>query len=491
MRSRTEMIALRERTQGSQFSWLYGELRTAILNGRLAAGSRVPSTRRLAGAYHVARGTVVAVFEQLLSEGYVTSAGGSGTYVAESLPDIWFRASTPRVRIEGDGASCNPLSQRGTRIASNKYRWLQPSPGEPRPFRAHYPGIDAQSLVTWKRLSGRVALSDRALASPDGGFGYRPLREALAEHLARVRGFRCSFEQVMIVASVQQSLDLAARLLTDPGDAALLEDPGYPGARLVFEANGLDVRPLPVDHDGADIRSVGPDADRARLVYVTPTHQCPLGVTMSVRRRLELLAWASRCDAWILEDDYDSEYRFAGRPIAALAGLDEYERVIHSGALSKLLFPGLRLAYVVVPPSLIDAFAAARVTIDRYPPIQAQLVLHEFMAAGHFDRHLRRMRELYAERLRAFTELMDHYVGDYLKIAPTTTGLQTIGWLRSDRPDREVAKAAFDNGVEAIHLSRYRLARPTPPGLHLGFGAFDHDQLRDGAIRLRATFTAN
>jgi len=476
------MIALREQTEGSRFVWLYGELRSAILSGRLAPGSRVPSTRQLADAYRVARGTVVSVFEQLLSEGYVTCTTGSGTYVADSLPDDWFRASVPRTRATSVSASDGALSRRGRRLA--RHRWML-STGPPRPFRAHHPEIDPQMLAVWKRLCGRVGAGDAALAATGSPLGYEPLREALAEHLGRVRGLPCSPEQVIVVASTHQSLDLAARLLTDPGDAVLVEDPGYPGAWSMFEINGLLLRPLPVDADGADIGRTGPDAESARMAYVTPAHQFPLGVAMSVRRRLELLSWASRKDAWIVEDDYDGEYRFTSRPIAALAGLDEHERVIYTGTLNKALFPTLRMAYVVVPRSLAEAFGAARATMDRCPPMGGQLVLNEFIREGHFERHLRRMRALYEERLHAFSELIDGYLSEDLELMPTTTGLQTVCWLRQEQPDREVARAALRSGVEVFPMSGYRLKHPIRSGLHCGFGAFDRDQMLDGVKRLR------
>jgi len=482
VKPRTSMIALRERTEGSRFVWLYGELRSAILSGRLAPGSRVPSTRQLAEAYNVARGTVVSVFEQLLSEGYVTCTTGSGTYVADSLPDDWFRASIPRTRPVSSAASDVSLSARGRRLA--RHRWLL-STAAPRPFRAHHPEVDAQTLAIWKRLCGRVGAGDGDLAVTGNAFGYLPLRAVLAEHLGRVRGLPCEPEQVIILASTHQSIDLAARLLTDHGDEVLVEDPGYPGAWSMFEVNGLVLRALPVDADGADIGRAEMHAERARIAYVTPAHQFPLGVAMSVKRRLELLAWASRRDSWIVEDDYDGEYRFTSRPIAALAGLDEHERVLYTGTLNKVLFPALRLAYMVVPASLAEAFAAARATVDRCPPIAQQLVLCEFIREGHFDRHLRRMRTLYEERLHTFSELIDRDLSDELELAPTTTGLQTVCWLRNGRSDREVARAAWNNGVEVFPISRYRLEHPLRSGLHCGFGAFDRPQMLDGIRRLR------
>jgi GntR family transcriptional regulator/MocR family aminotransferase len=479
------MIALREQRDGSRFAWLYGELRSAILDGRLAPGSRVPSTRQLAAAYDVARGTVVAVFEQLHSEGYVTTTAGSGTRVAESLPDDWFRASVPRIARSGDATPSCSLSVRGERLVRRS--WLRGWQTPPRPFRLHQPAFDERTLATWRRISSRAALDDPKTALTGHPFGYRPLREATAEHLGRARGFSCSADRVMILPSTQISLELAARLLADPGEVALVEDPGYTGAAYVFEANDLVVRSLPVDESGANIEAVRPD-ESARLAYVTPAHQFPLGITMSARRRLALLSWASRNDAWIVEDDYDGEYRFSGRPIAALAGLDAHERVIHVGTFSKVLFPALRIAYMVVPDSLVDAFAAVRVAFDGFPPIQNQLVLHRFLADGHFERHLRRMRSLYAERLATFTELVEQNLGDELEIEPSTTGLQAIGRLRTQVSDDAIARRAYALGVDVVPMSRYGFEWPVPAGLHFGFGGFDADATRDGIARLVEAF---
>jgi GntR family transcriptional regulator/MocR family aminotransferase len=478
------MIALHEQRNGSRLAWLYGEIRAAILDGRLAPGSRVPSTRQLAAAYQVARGTVVAAFEQLLAEGYLTSAVGSGTHVAEALPDDWFRASAPRAPRFGSAAESGSLSRRGERLVANS--WLRGWQTAPRPFRLHQPDFDDQTLAIWRRICARATLEDAKLALGGHPFGYAPLREATAEHLGRVRGFPCSADRVMILPSTQVSLDLAARLLADPGDSVLVEDPGYAGAGYVFEANDLVVEALPVDENGADINAVA--ASSARLAYVTPAHQFPLGVTMSPHRRLALLSWASRHDAWIVEDDYDGEYRFSGRPIAALAGLDDHERVLHVGTFSKVLFPALRIAYMVVPESLVDAFAAVRIAFDGFPPIHNQLVLHRFIADGHFDRHLRRMRSLYSERLGLFTDLVETHLADELEIEPTTTGLQTIGWLRSARSDREVARRAHALGVDVTPMSRYGAQHRARNGLHLGFGGFDAPATREGIDRLVEAF---
>jgi GntR family transcriptional regulator/MocR family aminotransferase len=479
------MIALREQRDGSRFAWLYGELRSAILDGRLAPGSRVPSTRQLAAAYDVARGTVVAVFEQLLSEGYLTSLAGSGTHVAESLPDDWFRASVPRIARTVDAAPRGSLSLRGERLVRRS--WLRGWQTPPRPFRLHQPAFDERTLATWRRISSRAALEDVRSALTGHPFGYWPLREATAEHLGRARGFSCSAERVMILPSTHIALELAARLLADPGDVALVEDPGYTGAAYVLEANDLAVRSLPVDENGANIDAVR-GGGNVRLAYVTPAHQFPLGMTMSARRRLALLSWASHNDAWIVEDDYDGEYRFSGRPIAALAGLDEHERVIHVGTFSKVLFPALRISYMVVPESLVDAFAAVRVAFDGFPPIQNQLVLHRFLADGHFDRHLRRMRALYAERLATFTQLIEQSLGDELEIEPSTTGLQAIGRLRSRVSDDAVARRAHALGVDVVPMSRYGFEWPAHAGLHFGFGGFDADATREGIARLAEAF---
>ena len=479
---RSDVIPLADRPTGSRFTWLYTQLRTAVLQGRLAPGSRMPSTRSLAATYGIARGTVVEVFEQLSAEGYLHGKSGSGTFVATSLPDEWTRVSAgPSVPILRRAMPRPTLSERGQILCASE----EFVPGSrPRAFQAHRPAVDRTTVALWQRISSRRRVRDLAYFSHNDRRGYRPLRAAVADYLRRVRGVRCDENRVLIFSGVQPALDLTTRLLADPGDAALIEDPGYSGIRAICRANGLHVRSLPVDAEGADIEAVESN-DAARLAYVTPAHQFPLGMALSVRRRLALLTWASRGGGYIFEDDYDGEYRFAGRPIAALQGLDENQCVIYSGTFNKVLFPSLRLSYLVVPDHLVDAFASARSTIDRYPALAPQMVLCDFITEGHFARHLRRMRELYAERLAFFQQIVERSLGDELELDPVSTGLQVVAWLRSGRCDATLARAASARDVEVLPLSATRMQRPLRDGLVLGFAGFERAETLRGVDGLR------
>jgi GntR family transcriptional regulator / MocR family aminotransferase len=312
--------------------------------------------------------------------------------------------------------------------------------------------------------------------------GYRPLREAIADYLRTSRGVRCSFEQVVIVSGVQEALDLTVRLFLNPGDRLCMENPGYIGASCVFEAFGAQVVPVPVDDGGMvlDNRSVR----GARLIYVTPGHQFPLGITMSLPRRLHLLELAEKSDALIFEDDYDSEYRYSGRPMPALQGLDRKGRVLYAGTFGKTLFPSLRLGYLVVPTDLVSVFQSAKAVTNRHAPLLDQVVLCDFISEGHFGRHLRRMREVYSERLSVLLESARQKLDGLLEVSNIEAGLQTVGWLDAGIDDEAAAKAAAARQVEVVPLSRYDRDQPKRKGLLLGFAASVPNEIRRGVREL-------
>ena len=463
---------------------LYDALRKAILEGRLEAGARLPSSRELARQLGVARGTVVAVFEQCISEGYLATRTGSGTFVAAELPDAWFKAR----RAPAAGP-------RVARAEPHLSRWARSLDGSPfptgplrasRPFRAHIPDVGAFPRGEWARLVARRARqSSASLLTDIDPHGYRPLREALADRLRLARGVVCSTEQVIITPSVQQALDLAARLVLDPGDRAWIEDPAYVGARASLEAAGAAVVPIPVDDRGLDVAHGIACAPDARLAYVTPAHQAPLGVTLSLERRLMLLDWARRRGAWIFEDDYDSEFRYEGRPLPALQGIDRAGVVLHAGSFSKTLFPSLRLAYVIVPDALLDRFVAAKTIVDRFTPPFAQAVLADFLVEGHFGRHLRRMRELYAERRAALLDALASELGDGLEVIGANAGLDVSAWLPSGVDDRAAVRALEGASIEAFALSMQAINPPARGGVLLGFAAFSPARLRRSAASMR------
>lgn len=464
---------------------LYGQLRGAILERRLAPGLRLPSTRALAAELGVSRNTVLAAFEQLAAEGYLAGRTGSGTTVAGELPEEGLRLQERHRRREAPAAP-PALSRRGTALSAIA---LEPVPDARRPaaFRVGLPALDAFPLPLWARLNARQWRRGGAgLLGYGEPAGYGPLRQAIAAYLGAARGVRCDAGQVILVAGSMQAIDLAARLLLDPGDEVWMEDPGFLAARAVFIGAGARLVPVPVDGEGLDVRAGLAAAGQARLAYVSPSHQFPLGVTMSLPRRLALLEWAARTGAWVLEDDYDSEYRYAGRPLAALQGLDHARRVIYVGTFSEVLFPALRLGYMVVPRELADRFVTARALADRHSPLIEQAVLADFMAEGHFARHIRRMRLRYRENLAVLLEAVGSLPAGTLEIASEPAGMHLVGWLPPGVDDETVCRRLAEAGVEALPLSRYALSPLPRGGLVLGYAGATHREIRLGVRRMKA-----
>jgi GntR family transcriptional regulator/MocR family aminotransferase len=462
--------------------WLYDALRAAILDGRLGPGLRLPATRDLARQYQLSRGTVVLAFEQLQAEGYVRGKTGSGTYVNDVLPDtllgIGAGSRPPRGKRTAGGASI-----RLSGVARRTEPWPSAPPRYIRAFRANQPALDLVPTGLWAQVAGRrlrAVTTQLLMGCP--ALGYTPLREAIADYLASARGVRCTASQVCIVSGVQDALDLAARLLLDPGDRVAMEDPGYSGAALAFRALGARVVGLPLDAEGV---TLPPRLLRdVRMLYITPAHQFPLGVTMSLARRLALLAWAHAANAVILEDDYDSEFRYSGAPVPALQGLDQDDRVLFAGSFSKVLFPGLRLGYLVVPESLVERIETMLSVSRRHGPVLEQAILTDFIADGHFGRHIRRMREIYAQRLGVLLEEGRRHLDGLLTISDVEAGLQTVGWLADGLHAEAVTAAAARRDVQVVPISEYAVARPPREGLQLGFAAVDEVELKRGVREL-------
>jgi len=463
---------------------LYERLRRAILTGNLGPGSKLPSTRGMAIELAIARNTVMAAYEQLLAEGYLEGEPGSGTYVSKALPEHLLNAALPARLVAAAPGRSPKLSRRGAALAAIRHPF-NPEPSTARAFRLGSPALDAFPFELWARLTARHWRSKPGHLWGHGDpAGHRPLREAIAAYLATSRGVRCNASQVIIVSGSQQGLDLAARVLLDPGDSVWIEDPGYRGARGAFLAAGVRLIPVPVDIEGMNFSSVADKGKRVRLACITPAHQYPLGITMSMARRLALLEWANRANAWILEDDYNSEYRYAGRPLAALQGIDSQERVIYLGTFSKVFFPSLRLGYLVVPRSLIDPFVRARALCDGHPPTVTQAVLAEFLTEGHFARHLRRMRNLYAERQETFVRAACRDLKGLLEVPSCDGGMHLIGWLEQGIDDRAVARRVKVGGIVTMPLSSLASRPLTRGGLLLGYTAIDARAIREGVRRL-------
>jgi GntR family transcriptional regulator / MocR family aminotransferase len=470
---------------------LYEGLREAILTRRLAPGMRLPSTRTLASELGLSRYTVVDAFRQLSAEGYLEGQVGAGTCVARTLPDDLLRPVLP--------ASSAAVPMRERRLRSQRsdgqmalgrpiLATRRDQPRHSQPFQVGVPALEAFPGDRWGRLVARHA---RAMPVSMRGYqdpaGYAPLRRAIASYLATARGVHCTAEQIIVVNGSQQGIALTAQVLLNPGEAVWMEDPGYPGAKGALLGAGARLIPVPIDAEGLDVeagKALGPEA---RLAFVTPSHQCPLGVTMSLNRRLALLAWASEAGAWVIEDDYDSEYRYSARPLAALQGLDTAGRVIYAGTFSKVLFPALRVGYLVVPRDLLEAFAAARLFADMHPPLLEQMVLAEFMLEGHFARHIRRTRLLYAERQAALLEAA-RPLSHWLDVRAAEAGMHLLGWLPGGSDDQAIAQLAARHQVITYPLSHFCIEPSEQRALLLGYASVPIPAIREGVRRLATAF---
>ncbi len=476
-------IALDHAAPEPLYRQLYQCLRDAILTAQSPPGTPIPSSRELARELGIARNTVLTAIEQLRAEGYLQGERGSGTYVNDVLPEDLSRARAIAGPVGRRGAIRYRLSARATRLTATRLPQLPA--GLPKPFRPAVPALDAFPFKLWAGLvQRRWKQRPTELLGFGDPIGYLPLRRAVASYLSGARAVQCEAEQVIIVSGAQQALDITARVLIDPGDAVWMEEPGYPGAREAFAAAGARIIPVPVDSAGINIQMGITRCAAARLAYVTPSRQFPLGVTLTLARRLELLHWSRRAHAGLVEDDYDSEYRYSSRPIASLQGLDRDGRVIYVGTFSKVLFPSLRLGYLIAPAALVDTFTAARIIAAGQPPLIEQAVLAEFITEGHFGRHLRRMRTLYEERRGIlFTEVRRVLAG-FLDLAAAEAGLDVIGWLPPGVDDHQAAARAAAVGVETAPLSMFRRKPGKQGGLLLGFAAFAPHDIRSGVERL-------
>ena len=469
-----------ERDNGTPiFRQIYLQIRAAILSLTLAPGTKLPSTRALAARLRVARASVVSAYEQLLAEGYLAGKVGSGTYISTDLPEPLERRPAARASAPARGPRLPAPALRLERFTQST------GESETRPFAMGRCRLDAYTERAWRTLTQRTL---RTLGAIHLGYtdarGLPELREALCEYLRAARAVRCEPEQVVVTAGTQQGVDLAIRVLFERGDEAWVEDPGYPPSRLALDAAGVRTRPVPVDGQGLDVAAGRRAAPRARAAFVTPSNHYPLGAVLSMPRRLELLAWAREHGAWIVEDDFDSEFRYSGRPLASLQGLDDGERVIYVGTFNKVLFPGLRLGFVVVPRPLLRAVVTARHLSDRHPPSLTQSVAAEFMRQGHFTTHLRRMRQLYREQRDTLVRELDRRAGADLEVEAPDHGMHVVAYLRHGRPDVAVERAAAARGVIARAISPLYIAARPRSGLLLGFTGFAPEAIAPAVARL-------
>jgi GntR family transcriptional regulator/MocR family aminotransferase len=465
---------------------VYNAVRRAILDGVLDPGARLPSSRALADDLRVSRTTTLLAYEQLLAEEYVETRRGSGTFVTVELPDDLPQQASPRHLLRTKHPQ---LSRRGAELAAipGPARRIR---GPLRAFRLGAPALDRFPLRLWSQLVSR-RMRSMSLGQLDYGesAGCVDLRRAIAEHVRAARGTNCIADQVFVVAGAQRGLQMICSMLLDPGDRVWLEDPGYPGARSALAQAGARIVPVRVDGQGLDVAAGTRYAPNARLAYVTPSNQFPLAVPMSLMRRLALLKWATNAGAWIVEDDYDSEFRYATRPLPCLHGLDADGRVIYVGTYAKSIFPAMRLGFVIVPVDLVQKVQAIRRATDFHPAMLEQMALADFIRDGHYATHLRRMRSIYRERLEALEAAATEFCGGALRLRPIHTGLHAVADL-DGVDDERVCEEARERGIEVAPLRMYYIGRRTTNGLLLGFASTPPETLRRGMERLAAAIDA-
>jgi GntR family transcriptional regulator / MocR family aminotransferase len=475
------MIAVERRSETPLYRQIYDALRAMILDRRLESGQQLPSTRSLADELGISRIPVLDAYSQLLAEGYIESRSGAGTFVKLSLSDQFasVRSAAPHVAKE---AADEEISQFAKLLPFERTAWF-PSSGA---FSVGQIAYDHFPFRLWSDMVTRHARRVRArslnYADP---LGLEEFREAIAGYLRSARAVRCEASQIMIVNGSQHALDLTARVVLDPSSSAWVEEPGYQLLRHTLLLSGCRLVPVPVDSEGLDV-TAGINLGRtARAAFVTPSHQYPLGATMSPARRLQLLEWAHRQHAWIVEDDYDSEYRYECMPVASLQGLDPGSRVIYIGTFSKTLFPSLRLGYIVIPGALMTHFLAVRQANDLFPSPLHQAVLTDFIQAGHFARHVRKTRQLYAERCKALTQSLKAELGTEFEVFGAEAGMHLVVTLPPGCSDREIAAYAARKGLWLWPLSGAYLGPPQHQGFILGFGGTKADGMPSQVRRLR------
>lgn len=477
------MIALDRQAPEALHRQIYDAYRAAILAGHLRPGQRVPSTRVLASELGVSRFPVLNAYGQLLAEGYLRSRVGAGTVVSRVLPEQFTASKPAETRRLTDRSAPRPVARRASSLpALATPPWLRGWGA----FGVGQVAGDEFPLQLWSSLVARHCRGMDTRSFHYGDLmGSRFFRETIANYLRTARSLHCDAGQVMIVSGSQQALEISARVLLDPGSPVWVEDPGYSLARDAFALTGCRLVPVPVDGEGLNVAAGIKRSRKARAAFVTPSHQFPLGVTMSASRRVQLLDWAQNVGSWIIEDDYDSEYRYQSSPLASLQGLDAGARVIYIGTFSKVLFPSLRLGYLVIPSDLVERFATMRRAMDLGSPSFFQDVLADFIAEGHFARHIRRMRTLYRERRTALVNSIHKELGSMVEVLGDEAGMHLTVTLPPGSRDVEIAERAARQNLWTWPLSVSYLGEGKRPGFILGFGSTPVKEIPSAVRKLR------
>ncbi len=463
---------------------IFEAFKGAILRGEMGPGQQVTSSRYLARDLGISRIPILNAYAQLTAEGYLESRGGAGTFISESLPGRKDIASGSGNRERRERVEDRRVSQRALTLPD---RTSAPWAYGAGAFSVGQLAFDQFPIRIWSNLIGRHARQIRSTSLNYGdSLGLKAFRETIATYLRTSRAVHCDASQVLVVSGSQQALDISARVLLDAGDRVWVEDPSYGLMRLALRLAGSELVPVPVDENGLDVTAGIKLCREARAAYVTPSHQFPLGVTMSASRRLQLLEWAQKAGSWIVEDDYDSEYRYESMPISSLQGLDHNSRVIYIGTFSKTLFPALRLGYMVIPPDLVDRFAALRRILDIFPSYFHQEVMTEFIHQGHFARHIRRTRTLYAERRNALVDAIRSELGPQFEIAGGEAGMHVVVLLPDGLRDEEIAARAAKRKLWLWPLSSSYVGKVVRQGFILGFAGTRVEELPAAVKRLKS-----
>ncbi|MGF1538132.1 MAG: PLP-dependent aminotransferase family protein [Elainellaceae cyanobacterium] len=464
-------------------------LRRSVLQKRLKPNQKLPPSRALAKSLEISRTTVTQSYDILLSEGYFEARRGAGTFVSPRLPEEY---------LQIDRVAQKMLEQPGPMRLSRFGAGLQAAglqataePGGDISFRYGSPAAEHFPMALWRRLLARHCQSTAALLnySADAA-GHMPLRKAIADYLGRSRAVQCCAAQVIIVSGSQQALELIARLTLDRGDWVAMENPGYQGARRCFQGQGANLQGIPVDAEGIDVKALRQCPQAFKLLYVTPSHQFPTGAILPLSRRLSLLQWAQQAGTLILEDDYDSEYRYGGRPVPALQGLDQANTVLYVGTFSKVLFPSLRIGYLVVPTAWVPLVSQAKWLCDRYSPLLEQYALTDFMVEGHFEAHIRRMRHRYDQRRQALVDALSHHLGSRATVLGENAGIHLMAQIKTDLPDDAVIRRAQRLGVGLTSARGYYVTAPKRGEFIFGYTELDESQIEEGIRRLSRVLTA-
>jgi GntR family transcriptional regulator/MocR family aminotransferase len=468
------------------YKQLYTALRGAILSGNLKGGQKLPGTRTFSNELKISRNTVVLAFEQLMIEGYIKGRVGAGTYVTNDIPGKFLFKNQPVQKNTIKLSPFKPVKKLGDLDLIRR----NISEDKIIPFQTGLPALEDFPFSTWVKLINKTGSYFPFLQfGYKDSTGYKPLKDAIANYLQTYRAVNCSSGQILIINGSQQGLDLISRVMLKKGNNVLVEDPCYFGTTASLLSSEVKVHPTPVDNEGIDIDYAEKKYPEPDFIYTTPSHQFPLGSTMSISRRLKLLEYANKNNAWIIEDDYDSEFRYSGSPLPSLQGMDKFGRVIYLGTFSKVLFPGLRLGYLVLPASeMMEPFAIVKSITDRQSPAFEQIVLSKFIEEGHFTKHIRKMRILYKERRDFLIEEIKKEFNGSLEVKLSGAGMHLVAWLPEGYNDKKISKIALQNNLLVYPVSEYKIKFNQKPGLILGYTAFNQNRLKQGIQILKKVF---